>query len=607
MDPEAPNSDLASAADAPSRTFALNLATWLGLAMAVLAVYAQTVQFDFVNFDDGEYVYRNVHVQAGLTGESLKWAFTSMVVGHWVPVTMLSHAAVNQFFQQSGVHHLVNVLIHLLASILLFTALNRATGARWPSAFTAFVFALHPLHVESVAWVSERKDTMCAFFWFLALLAYVRYVEKPGAGRYLAVTAAFALGLMSKAMLVTFPFALLLFDFWPLRRRISLALVWEKVPFLAMSAAAAAVVYSAQREGYIVDLSPAMRVENAVVSYVTYLFQTIWPARLAVFYPLPGSIAPWRVVLAGVVIAGISAVTIRSIKRRPYLAMGWFWYVGTLVPVIGVVQVGHVAHADHFLYIPMIGLTIMLAWGALEATERWPQARNAAAGAGAMACLVLMVMAWKQTSYWNNSETLYTQAISVTEGNWLAEGNLGQHLMDQPGRMPEAMEHMEMSLRYNPKFAESENNLGLCLARVELCAVAVQHFESALRIQPNMVAAHNNLSLCLIQGGNYTGAIDHLETALRLLPDMTAAHFNLAQALSKVGGRDQDAIEHYEAGLRASRNAPTPDNAQAHRYLAALLVSQGRKQEAIPHFEAAQQIQPDTQTSQTIDRLRNGQ
>ena len=368
------------------------------------------------------------------------------------PLTNLSNMLMCQLFAlDSGMHHLGNIVLHALAALLLFAALNRATRALWPSAFVAFVFAMHPLHVESVAWISERKDVLSAFFWFLALYAYVRYAERPTLRLYLMTAAAFALGLMAKPMLVTFPFTLLLLDVWPLRRSRFPRTLWEKLPLFALSIASSIVTFFVQRAGGAIRTFPlSLRLENALISYAAYLGQTFWPSHLAVFYPYPLSPAPWQAVAALLVVAGISLLALLTLRTRPYLAVGWLWYLGTLVPVIGLVQVGSQSRADRYTYIPMTGIAIMLAWGAADAARKWPRVRNAVAWAGVVMSLACVVLTWRQTGYWKNSEELFQHSIDVTENNAVAELNLGSYLMSVPGRGADAVAHLQAALRIDP-------------------------------------------------------------------------------------------------------------------------------------------------------------
>lgn len=403
---KAPRTKAPQAKPAATRESRPDLWICAALFLATFAVYLQVGQFDFVNFDDPEYITNNYHVRQGITPEGIRWAFTSVEAANWFPLTRLSHMLdVELFGLRSGWHHLASVLIHALAALLLFAFLNRASHARWPSAFVAFLFALHPLHAESVAWVAERKDVLCAFFWFLALWAYVR-------ARHLLVVVAFCLGLMAKPMIVTLPFVLLLVNVWPLGRPRTWALLREKLPLFALSAGAAIATYLVQRASGAVralDLFPlGLRIENALVTYVIYIARTIWPARLAAFYPYPAQVHPaqaplWQAALAGLLLALISVLVLRSFRNRPYLAVGWLWYLGTLVPVIGLVQVGAQARADRYMYVPMVGLAIMLAWGVAE----W-RSKPILAAIPAVACVAAALMAttWVQAGYWHQRDAL---------------------------------------------------------------------------------------------------------------------------------------------------------------------------------------------------------
>jgi tetratricopeptide (TPR) repeat protein len=494
----------------------VDLAIGLGLILAVFSVYAPVSAFDFNSYDDNLYVTENAHVLAGLTLESIKWTLTAVVASNWMPVTLLSHMLDCQFFHlESGMHHLVNVLLHMLATVLLFATLKRATNARWPSAFVAFVFALHPLHVESVAWVAERKDVLSAVFFFLALYAYV-------CRHYLLVVAAFCLGLLAKPMLVTFPFVLLLFDLWPCRadssrrrRRIML----EKLPLLALSGLVSAVTFYVQRSTQAVQSYPLpVRIENALIAYIVYIAQAFWPTKLAILYPYQPSPATWQAAAAGIVILIISALVIHAWRTRPYLATGWFWYLGTLVPVIGLVQVGLQSRADRYMYIPMVGLLLMLAWGAADVVAKWPKAKLPIAVGAVVACAACLLSTRAQTGYWQNSGTLFQRAIDVTHNNYVAEYNLGNYLMNTH-RAPEAIPHFVEALRVKPDYAEAQSNLGMVLGSMPgHMADAIPHFEAAIRLRPDLLQAHYNLAVALAQVGRTSEAIAHYEAVQRLQP-----------------------------------------------------------------------------------------
>ncbi len=572
-----------------------DLWVYVGLFLATFIVYFQVAEFDFVDYDDPQYI-ENPHVCLGFTQEGLRWAFTSSEAANWFPVTRLSHMLDCQLFGlRSGAHHLTNVMLHALAVVLLFAFLRSATGALWRSAFVAFLFALHPLHVESVAWVAERKDVLSALFWFLTLWTYSRYAKRPGSGRYLLVFLPFCLGLMAKPMIVTLPFVLLLLDFWPLGRKRTATILWEKIPFLALSAGVAAIVYFAQESGGAVELLSVrpmgVRVENALVSYAVYIATMFWPTGLAVLYPYPVSISLWKAVVAGLMLIGISAFALRSYRDRPYLTTGWLWFLGTLVPVIGLVQVGIQSHADRYMYIPLTGLAIMLAWGAADIITRWPPAKSATIFAALMACSIAVAATWTQLQYWKNSETLYRRAIEVTRDNYAMHFNLGVVLSKIPGRLREAIPEYRETLRIKPDYAVAHMNLAVALAEIPGRAVeAIPEDEAALRIAPNLAEAHYNLGVALSRTpGRSAEAIPAYESALRIKPDYADAHMNLGLALAQIPGRLLDAIAEDEAVVRIR-----PDSAEGHFNLATMLARiPERMPEAISHYRTAVLLQPD--------------
>lgn len=576
---------------------------YAGLTLAILLAYLPVKGYDFVNFDDPDYVSANLHVREGITPAGVAWAFRSTEAANWFPLTRLSHMLdVEMFGLDTGWHHLVNVLLHTLATLSLFAFLYRATSARWPSAMVALLFALHPLHVESVAWIAERKDTLSALFWFLALWAYVRYSERSEISRYLLVLAFFCLGLMSKPMIVTLPFVLLLLDLWPLRRGLRLR---EKIPFFALSAASAVLTYLAQSGSGAVNTLPvpfSTRVENALITYVIYIAKVLWPARLAVFYPYSEDIPLWQPVCAALAILGISALTLRALKTRPYLAVGWFWYLGTLVPVIGLIQAGAQARADRYMYVPMVGLAIMLAWGLADAVERWPKSKNAVLGLSAAACLVCGILTAIEVQYWRNSETLFRHALDVTSANYLAYHNLGVALADK-GRFPEAIGQYQAALQIAPNAANVETDYGNALAKSGRIPEAIAHYRAALRLLPDAPITHNDLAnaLTAIPGG-LPEAIAEYQTALRLKPDYVEARNNLAQVQSNAAemeynhgvdlakaGKPEAAIARFEEALRIK-----PDYVDAHNNLGVVLAGAGRVEEAVSHFETALRIDPNS-------------
>jgi tetratricopeptide (TPR) repeat protein len=534
----------------------------LALAALTLVVYFQVHDFEFVNFDDRETIVGNSHIQNGLTLAGIGWAFTSAYAANWFPVTWISHMIDIQFFGlESGWHHLTNVMIHVASVLLLFALLRRMTGKLWESAFVSFVFALHPLHVESVAWASERKDVLSAFFWFLTTWLYLDYVDRPDIRRYLLALGAFCVGLMSKQMLVTVPFALLLLDYWPLKRSkttLISRLVVEKVPYLALSAVASIIVFRVQHSaGAVLNVETiplATRAANAVISYAAYLGQFVWPSGLAMFYPYPPSLPVWEIAGSAVILVIVSALAI----RRPYLTVGWLWYLGTLVPVIGLVQVGEQARADRYTYIPMIGISIMLAWGAAELIDRRPGMRFTVGVVATVVCAGWLAVSWTQIQYWRNSVALFEHAIASTDNNYIAHLNLGVVLAEQ-GRTKDALRHLYASVEEKPSHGDAHDTLGAVLGQMGRTADAAEQFQQAIRIQPNDSEAHCNLGNVLLAQGRVADAANEFRTALRIAPDFVTAHFGFGAALLNLGQTD-DSIAQFTEALRLDPNmAPARD------------------------------------------------
>ena len=581
------------------------LCVYLLLFLATLAVYSQVRHFDFVNFDDPEYIGENNHVRAGLTWNGLVWAFTSYDAANWFPLTWLSHMAAYQFFGlRSGWHHGINVLFHALASLLLLAALKRMTGALWRSALVAFLFALHPLHVESVAWIAERKDVLCAFFWFLTLWCYARYAQRPGLGRYLLVLLGFGCGLMAKPMIVTLPFVLLLLDVWPLRRANRLAILWEKVPLFALAAGVSLATYIAQQRGHAVrllsSLPAGLRVANALVTYIVYIVRTFWPAKLAVYYPYSHDLPVWRAVAAGVALAGITLLVLRWFRAYPYLAVGWFWYLGTLVPVIGFVQVGGQSSADRYTYLPMVGLTIMLSWGAADFVKRYPRARSVAAVSAVAACSACLVLTWLQVRYWANSGALFEHAAEVTTGNHIAHNNLAAYYLTQM-RNEEAWGQVIQALRIKPNYAEAHVNLATILRRLGKADESEKEYRVALSLQPDNVEAHSGYGALLLGQGRANEALREFREVVELRPEYANGRYDVGRMLATLG-RTDEAMAQFSEAIRLR-----PDHAEAHHSLGFALVSRGRLNEALAQFAAEAQLKPtDASVHNNLGRLLAG-
>jgi cytochrome c-type biogenesis protein CcmH/NrfG len=504
------------------------------------AVFGQTVRYDFVNYDDPRYVYQNTRITGGISLANVGWAFTHIHSENWHPLTTITHMLDCQLYGlKAGWHHLTNVLLHCLAVILLFMALERMTGALWRSAFVAAVFAVHPLHVESVAWIAERKDVLSALFFMLTLLAYLHYTRAPSIGRYLKVALVVALGLMSKPMLVTLPFVLLLLDYWPLGRigaqrshrgRQMLQLVLEKIPLIALSAVSSIVTFLAQRGaiGWTEQLPVSARISNSLVAYVVYIRQMFWPAGLAVFYPHPENRLPvWEISLALIVLIGITGAAFVLRKRAPYFIIGWLWYLGMLVPVIGLVQVGWQGHADRYTYLPQIGLYIAVTWAATDLTRSWRFQRIAL---GAAVLVIVAALTWwarVQTSYWRNSETLFTHALVVTTNNDVALNNLGILYLEK-GQLDDAISRLQAAIDLRPENGPAHNNLAKALLQKGDITKAMVHYRKFLEIEPENVEARNILGTALIQQGRVAEAIDQWQNALAIQPDNGNAASNLA-------------------------------------------------------------------------------
>jgi tetratricopeptide (TPR) repeat protein len=585
--------------------------TSLLLVVAIWAVYWQVGNHQFVNYDDGRYILENPHVRVGLTWQGFIWAFNSAYASNWHPLTWLSHMLDVQLFGLNpGPQHLVNVLFHSVNTVLLFLLLLRMTGAYWQSAFVAALFALHPLHVESVAWVAERKDVLSAFFWMVTLMLYARYVERPGRGRYLLTLGAFALGLMAKPMLVTLPIVLLLMDYWPLRRvqfgqadqpysqasvppvqeyRL-MRLVREKIPFFALSAASSIVTLYAQQKGGAVSSLKAVpvtfRVINALWAYVLYLAKMVWPVDLAVIYPLPPTLTIAQGLFAGLFLAGISILVFRLAKRHPYFVVGWLWYLVTLVPVIGLVQVGSQSMADRYSYLPLIGIFIMIAWG-LRITAGDKRIRQTIASAVAVALVfACAVGTWFQLGYWKNSITLFSHAAETVPDNCIAHEALGL-VLAKSGRLDEAVSQYSESLRIWPEYDRALIGMGNVLVRLGRLDEAAFYAEKALRLKPGLSEAHFLLGFIRMQQGRNDEALRHYLAGLRTDPENAGIH-HIVGVIFGTQGKLDESIEQFKEALRLK-----PDYVDAHYGLGVSLLRQGKLDESIEQFNEALRLKPD--------------
>jgi tetratricopeptide (TPR) repeat protein len=587
----------------------------LFLLVAVSSVYWQVGGHDFITFDDPLYVTENEPVQKGLSARGLVWAFTTTDAGNWHPLTWLSHMLDCELFGTNPRgHHLHSLLLHAANTLLLFVLLRRMTGALWRSFAAAGLFALHPLHVESVAWVAERKDVLSTLFWMLTLWAYARYAERPAVDRYLLTLSFFALGLLAKPMLVTLPFVLLLLDYWPLGRlqpARSAAedrsqgidspsppppvspiprLLLEKTPFFVLAAISSLVTFLVQQQSgatRTLERYPlADRLANALVSYVTYGIQMIWPRNLAVFYPHPGgSLAGWQVLAAGILLLGVSILVWSAARRSPHLLVGWLWYLGTLAPVIGVVQVGEQAHADRYTYVPLIGLFIMISWSVPESLVRRRLARIALAVSAAGVLSSLMIVSWLQVRHWRDDTALYEHTLAVTENNYLANNNLGG-VLQEGNRLEEAVRRYAEAIRIKPHYADAHFNMAMALARQGRLDEAAGHFSEVARLDPGDADAYRELGNISVRQGRPRDAIEYYSQAARLDPDRVAVRFRLGTLLARQG-RTDEAISWLSSALESR-----PDLAEAHTSLGIILATRGQTEEAIDHFREALRLKP---------------
>lgn len=606
---EVPQSKTEFFSSAGKRTAVLALL----LALVTLLTYNPIVHNDFVSFDDPAYVTGNRHARAGLTWDTVKWAFRSTEQANWHPLTWLSHAADCQLFHlKPAGHHYMSVLLHGLIVVLLFLFLKAATGLAWRSAVVAALFAVHPINVQSVAWASERKNVLCMLFFVLTLLAYRWYAQNPSLQRYGLVGLLFVLGLMSKPMVITLPFVLLLLDYWPLGRTGTPAatggqgqrwtrLVWEKAPLFALSAASAVITMVAQKAGGAIhnEFPFRDRLLNAIVSYWRYVEKAIWPSRLAVFYPHPDhSLPALQVAISALLLLSITAAILMLRKER-YLAVGWFWYLGTMVPVIGLVQAGEQGMADRYAYIPFIGLLIAAVWGIADGARarRIPAIYLALAASAAIAGF--SVAAHAQIGYWRNSVTLWSHALSVTQDNFVAEDNLGAELMDR-GKFQEAMAHFQNAAAINPRDAFSQLNLGVCEKRQGNIQGAVERYETALRLSADSslrATAYGNLGSIYRAAGDYARARENYDSSLRLRPDSKFALIGLGLIAQKTGDLAH-AIDYYGQAVKAE-----PSDAE-YLLLAQALAKAGRASEAQAVYSQAQRISRDwNATEQAVNHL----
>jgi len=597
------------------RLHAVDVAICAALAVAVLIIFSRVSFHEFINLDDSTFISQNPMVSRGLTWEGVRWAFTDLSLGNWQPLTWLSHMIDCQLFGlNAGAHHFINVTLHAASSLLLFIALQRMTASRWPSAIVAALFALHPLRVESVAWAAERKDVLCTFFFMLIVLAYNHYVRRPSMARYVTVFLLLAAGLMSKSMLVTAPFVLLLLDYWPLDRfesgspsRRLRDLTVEKLPLLLLSVAASVITLAAQRRAGAISTAEALpaldRIANALAGYARYVGKFFWPSNLAVVYPLEKTSALFAIAAAALLLA-MTVLIIRSARSRPYLTVGWLWFVGTLVPVIGLVQVGSQAIADRYTYIPSIGLAIAIVWLIYDLGLHQPAVRTPSGAFALVAVLVLAIRTWTEVGYWKDSVKLFSRAIEVTDGNGAAHTNLASALSFR-GEWPLAFEHFSAALKtgtvktiasgtkngapryvYPSWYPMAFDGLGVLHLQQGNPAAAVTEFRKALSLRPNDPAIRRHLGSALEATGDSAGAMTQYQSSLALRPNSPETKLEVGIAMMNEG-KLAEAEKLFDEVIRA-----LPTSAIARNNRASLLARQGKDSLATMEYREALRLDP---------------
>ena len=580
------------------------------LLIVIIVPYRQVLNFDFVCYDDDTYVVKNQNIQQGITPKTIKWSFTTFYEANYHPLTWLSHMVDYKLYGLNAAgHHWTNVIFHMANTLLLFFVLKLMTGHIWKSCFVAALFALHPLHVESVAWVAERKDVLSTFFGFLTMGAYYRYVKKTGVKNYLWVILFLTLGLMAKPMLVSLPFVLVLMDFWPLKRfqftnnsilpsesktrldiKTNYRLILEKIPLFVPVAISCVLTFLAQKNAGAVKalrgLAVNDRIANALVSYVNYVLKMFWPGKLAVFYPHPENTLPvWKVFGAALLLAGSCFAALKAAKKYPYIAVGLFWYLVTLVPVIGLVQVGEQAMADRYTYIPLIGLFIIVTWGGSELFKKWHY-QNILLGVLSVAVLSALTMCTSyQLRYWKNAITLFEHAIKVTKNNYMGQNNLG--VAYAPVDIDKAISHYKEALKIQPNCSLALYNLGTAFSDKKNYSEAYVYLTKAIKLNPKRTEARMNLANISYIQGRFDEAVSQYNKILKIYPGDANALYNLAYAMSAQGKLDE-AVSHYEEALRID-----PQNSNAHYNLGNILLNDGQIKEAFMHFREVIRINPD--------------
>ena len=593
------------------RNLGLNKYTEIIIIFFIISVtfslYFQVHQFEFVGFDDNEYVYENPHVTSGINFENIRWALTAFHSNNWHPLTWISHMVDCRIFGLNpGWHHLVNLFFHISNSVLLFIIFRRMSGRLWQSAFVAAVFAVHPLHVESVAWVSERKDVLSTFFGLLTILSYAWYVGKQNFKRYSLVISFFILGLLSKPMLVTLPFVLLLLDYWPLRRfhfqkeaegsrqnffNIKHINIIEKIPLFVIAAASSIMTFFAQKAGAVMVslafIPIETRVANAITSYVSYIVRLFVPLNLSCIYPHPLVISWEKLLLSVTLLMIISAFAIKNIKKAPYFIVGWLWFLGTLVPVIGLVQVGMQSMADRYMYIPSIGLLLIISWGASEIIQKKKAAKKVSETVAIIGIILMVIISWKQIAYWENSEKLFKRALQVTDNNYIAHHKLGAYFSTQ-GREENAIKNYLKSIQIDPGFHDSYFNLGLLYYHQGEMEKAVSNLLKAAAIKPDYADTYSILGAAFFQKKDYEKAEENYLKEVKIAPDRIDANFNVGAVYLCLDKIDE-AIAFFKKTIDLR-----PDFVNGYHYLGLSFDKKGQGEKALEYYQIALGIKPDS-------------
>jgi tetratricopeptide (TPR) repeat protein len=612
------------------------------LAVVTFIAFYQITQSEFINYDDGEYVTENKHIRGGLTVEGMVWAFTAGHSGNWHPLTWISHMVDVQIFGlHPGWHHLINLLFHLANTLLLFFILCRMTRALWQSAFVAALFALHPLHVESVAWVAERKDVLSTFFWMLTMGTYVFYVARPGLIRYLVVILFFTLGLMAKPMLVTLPFILLLLDYWPLQRPLQkepsrkvlplpkkekskgvptalggpvqpagsqwslvYPLLVEKIPFFILAIFSSIITYLVQSQGGAVSslqtLPLGARIANAFIAYIAYIAKMIWPMNLAVLYPHPGSRPFWQVLGAAIALILLTVLVFRRAKKHPFGVVGWLWYLISLVPVIGIIQVGSHSMADRYTYVPLIGLFVIVAWGITELTRSWPYRTQTLITLSVLSLFCLTFLTWRQVGYWRNNITLYDHTLEVTDRNSIIYSNRGLAYSNSLGRNAEAIIDFNKAIEISPSLTKTYNNRGLSYDHLGNFQQAMRDFDKAIELDPGFAAVYNNRGITYRHLSNFQQAIGDFDKAIELDPGYAAAYNNRGIAYGNLGN-PQQAMRDFDKAVELD-----PRYAAAYNNRGIAYGNIGNFQQAMRDFDKAIELDPGYAAAYNERGLANG-